>query len=131
MDISGMRVVAGDPVPGWYRMRLVRHGPWVPARIGFEHPLDFDTGTEDLSSAPVWHTFIDGKLVREPNADPAIAGVFRVWMHGEPISETEYLYMVANADYARKHAPSEPQARPKEPIDFTKVDAEFFAPRRK
>lgn len=42
--LAGERVHVrdGEPMPGYYKTRIVRGGPWVPARIWIEREIDDD-----------------------------------------------------------------------------------------
>ena len=93
-----------QPAPGCFLLRLVRGGPLVPARI--RHG---DAG---------WQAIVDGEA-RAPDPDPArAADVFRVWHHGEAISEEEFGYREALRLWARAHQADHPAARPRQPIDL-------------
>jgi len=105
----------GDPVPGFYRIRLVRGGPWVGARITYGPPLDPIDG-EELDRSPRWNAFIDGELIGEPGPCPHKAGAFRIWP-AHSISQAEHDYLVATARWARDHAQAEPAANPRQTID--------------
>lgn len=66
-----------DPQPGWFKIRMVRKGPHVAARL-YKH-LGF------------WVAEINGVPCGDSNPDPAIAdGVFRIWSTGTPITKAEY-----------------------------------------
>lgn len=82
------------PQPGFYRLRLVRNGPWRPARISYGPARDPLTG-ERLDRSPLWSAEIAGKLVAPPSPDPYRAGVYRVWHWGRPISLAEYTQLMA------------------------------------
>lgn len=73
----------GDPQCGWYRTRLVRGGPWVPARIWIEREIDPYSG--ELLSPEVFRCEIDGQR-RDP---------YRVWTYITPIPREEYDALIA------------------------------------
>ena len=77
------------PEPGFFRLKLVRGGPWVVARIGHAPPTDPITGAV-LDRSPVWSAEVSGALVASPSVDPMAAGVYRVWLGGVVIGEEEY-----------------------------------------
>ena len=91
-----------DPLPGFYRRRLVKGGPWVPARI-------FYSG--------------DGLLLCEVNgisADPLDAWT---WLAGHPISEDEFRWRTETMKWAS--GTNAPEATPSEPIDLMTTPIPF------
>ncbi|MEK7112662.1 MAG: hypothetical protein AAB875_05030 [Patescibacteria group bacterium] len=103
-------------VPGFYRTRLVRGGPWVAVRVAHEPTPDPATG-EALDRPPVWSIEIDGKLAREPSPDPETAGVLLAYAMRR-IDEKEYRYLLAASRHAKEKAPYLPEAEPKKPINL-------------
>lgn len=97
------------PVAGFYRMRLIRNGPFVPVRIWYGPSFDPATG-DWCDRSPMWRCCIGGKQ----------ESIWRAWPQcaGRPISEVEYRYMRASEDHASKFEPDMPQARPWEPINL-------------
>lgn len=79
----------------------------------------------------MWEALVDGKLVRPPSPDPAQAGVFRIWHSGTEIDESEYRFMAADAAWARKHAPDDPVAQPKNPVNLADLPPDYFLPPRR
>ncbi len=110
----------GEPRPGYFQVRKVRGGPYVGARLIHAPPTDPETG-ETLDRSPLWETWIDGVLVRDPSPDPVAAGVYRVWDFGEEITEAEYQFLVDHRAWARTNAPDSPEANAGEPIDISKM----------
>lgn len=104
----------GDPIPGLYRIRLVKGGPWVAARIVYGPPLDPIDGTE-LDRAPRWQCWIDGEMIGA-DPDPHAAGAYRIWP-AHQVSQAEYDHMVAVSKWAKEHSPRDPAANPTRPID--------------
>lgn len=107
------------PACGFFRLRLVAGGPWVPARISrpchctvlggagqVEHPW-----TDACDRFPPLLAEIAG---REPATDAAT--VERVWT-GQPVEEAEWRRLVAVAGWARDFAPDAPEATPERAID--------------
>jgi len=76
-----------QPEVGWFRMRLIKRGPYVAARIS--RPFGC-----------YWQATINGKS-SPMSADPAEARVFDIWTWAEMISEGEYEALL-------KHAPADP-----------------------
>lgn len=99
------------PEPGFYRLRLVRRGPYVPARIVLEEGL--------------WQVILNGAPSGKHEHPWAIAWMHKVWPYAETIMESDYDYMLAYAQWAEKHAPEDPAARPNEPIDVTTLPPPF------
>jgi len=97
-----------EPECGWFKTRLVKGGPWVPARIWMYQPIDEDTG--ELVG--------DEKLQCEVNGQHADAD--EVWSRlcGNPISEQEFNYMTATRRHAAFYEPDHPAANPRQPIDW-------------
>jgi len=95
------------PEEGFFRLRLVRGGPYVPARIAHD-----ETG---------WWAEIDGQRY-QPHPDPTHSeGVFRIWHGGRVIDEAEYRHMLAVRGWAERSMPQHPSATPREPIDAEKL----------
>lgn len=95
------------PSPGTFRVRLVRFGPWVAAKIVNENGL--------------WWVELDGREYGG-DADPWRAEhMERVWFHGHRIAEDEYRAALAVSMWARTNAPDHPAATPDRPIDMISV----------
>lgn len=45
---SSLTARSDQPQPGFYRTRLTRGGPWVPARIELVQDIDYDDAIEKL-----------------------------------------------------------------------------------
>lgn len=115
---------ASRPQPGFYKIRLVPKGPFVAARILHQPGRDPIDGTP-LDRSYWWTALIDGDAVAEPSIDPQEAGVFRIWPVCWEVSEPEYDYLLANAQWAKAHAPHEPAANPRQSIDLRALDPVF------
>ena len=104
------------PVPGWYRRRLVKGGPWVPVLLFVPCPLDPHTGEPlDRPRHPLC-------LIAD---DPADAMEQWSWVAGQPISRAEYLYLMAVRAHAIAHEPEMPEANPRRPIDLLRAPLPF------
>lgn len=112
------------PVPGPFRIRLVSGGPWVPARITYGPTVDPETG-ETLDRSPLWEAVVLGKRVAEPSPCPQTAGAVSVAARGNPVTETEYDYLMRLHAWAVDHDRWHPAAAPREPIDFLKSRTPF------
>lgn len=91
------------PSPGYYRLRLVRGGWEVPARLSFDDGL--------------WTAEIDGVVIAPPHADPVLAGADQIWHYGRPITELEYRLLHKLKQIVRCTDPSHPAVNPHRPID--------------
>ena len=70
-----------QPEPGYFRIRHVRGGPLIPARIF--HRLGF------------WSAAINGQAVGDSNPDPELVDVvMRIWTSGTRITADEYHAML-------------------------------------
>lgn len=94
------------PKPGWYRTRLAKGGPWVPARI-----MEFGT---------LWLVLLDGEPTQAA-ANPDPWKVHRMeWVNfSTEISEVEYDRLLAT----RRALPADSPLRdPMKPVDWLQVD---------
>ena len=88
------------PEPGRFKMKLVKGGPFVAAEI-----LVLPNGD--------WAAEINGKMQTPSNSDPAhAAGVFRIWTGGQRITDGEFNFLRALAEWARKNDPNHPLSAP-------------------
>jgi hypothetical protein len=114
--LRGKAVIASDdPQCGFYKRRLVKGGPFVPARIWLDQDIDPETG--ELRD--------DERLQCEVNggyADPYDAWQ---WLCGAPITEQEFRYMEALREHAAIHEPDHPMADPRKAIDHLKTPLHF------
>lgn len=104
------------PVAGFYQTRLVRGGPFVAVRVWFGQPYDPATG-EYCDRSYRWRAAIDGEQV----------DVWRVWpaCSGRPISEGEYRYLRTMSAHAKTYEPMMPEASPRKPIDWNRLNITF------
>ena len=96
-----------DPQEGFYKRKLVKGGVFVPARIWWYSPID-ENG--DLTGDEVLQAEVDGKY--------ADAYEQWQWLCAHPISEAEFNFLTAQRQWAQKHAPHEPYADPRKPVDW-------------
>lgn len=104
------------PHCGWFLARMARGGPPVPARIWLEQEVCQETG--ELLSDEVLKCEINGEL-----RDPFEAWH---WLFREPITESQYNYLMARKEYAETWAPTEPSANPYQKTDWSKVPSPTF-----
>lgn len=112
--------ISGDePQCGWYKTRLAKGGPWVPARIWMYQPTDAETG--ELDGDETLQCEIDGRW--------ADAGDKWIWLCQHPITEAEFNYLTAARQWAQENAPDEPLANPRQRVDWLKVPTPQFIKR--
>lgn len=110
---------ADRPDPGFYKVRLVKGGPHVAARITWAPATDPVTG-EMLDRSWFWTVTINEEPVANPSTCPWLAGAERVFL-GERIDEAEYQFLLKVRSWAVRSAPDAPEANPRERIDLTKM----------
>lgn len=69
----------GLPECGWYKRKMVKGGPWVPARIFITRDIDPETG--ELTDDERMLIEIDGETYRTPE---------KQWTYLIPISRADY-----------------------------------------
>jgi hypothetical protein len=118
-DTYGVRQV-GKPEPGFFKLRLVKGGPLVGARITHGPTIDPDTG-ETLDRSPFYAGEINGKPDPDPRPEPSDA-VWKIWEHGERIGEDEYRFLIADRAWVAQHEPHRPEANPTKPVDLATLN---------
>lgn len=114
--IAGLRPqITTEPQLGWYKRRLVRSGPWVPARVYLYQDVDEETG----------ELIADEELRCEVNGKPADPVDQWLYLADQPIAEAEFHYMTADVAWCEKHAPASPAANPQQPISTTQIPPLF------
>jgi hypothetical protein len=108
--------VDGEPQCGWFRRRLVKGGPWVPARIWMFQWLCQETG--ELVADELLQCEVAGS-----KADPEQEWS---WLCSWPITRQQYEYMKADANWAEDNAPHEPKANPRQRVDWSAVPVPTF-----
>jgi hypothetical protein len=107
----------GVPRPGFWKIRLVRGGPHVPAKIWDEAERDPETG--ELLEDEKLRCVVNG-IERDPEQ-----WAERLNCYGIAIDEDEYQYMSRVSDWAKEWAPDAPEASPTQPIDPLKTRPVF------
>lgn len=87
--------IIDQPRPGFFKLRMVKGGPWCPARIW---PVRRRTGSETLTA----------HILGEP------AEVDRVWLYGREIPEADYQRLMR-----------EPPVSPRQPVNFNAMPPLF------
>jgi hypothetical protein len=67
-----------EPHAGWYKVRLVKGGPFVPAEIWLDQVIDDETG--ELADDELLFATVNGQP-----ADP-----MKIWLSCRPISQAEF-----------------------------------------
>lgn len=98
-----------EPVAGFYRHRLRSGGVWGGVRIWFGPPHDPVTG-EELDRSPRWQAEFNGEPIDLDLVWPACTG--------QPILETLYDHLTAQACWARANAPQSAWANPSKRVDL-------------
>lgn len=99
------------PQCGYFKRRLVRGGPWVPARIWREPKIDFETeqpGAEDTILCEVGG--------ERRNADDQWN-----WLLNNPISKEEYDDKMKLRAWVKTYAPNEPEANEDRAINWNEA----------
>ncbi len=97
-----------EPQCGYFEMRLVKGGPMVPAKIWMVQITDPETG----------ELLADEQLQCEIDGEHRDASEAWSWLCGRPITEARFNYLTATRKWAQKHAPGEPYADPRKPVDW-------------
>jgi hypothetical protein len=96
----------GRPEPGFFKLRLRRHGAWVPAIIW--RPVPYYRQHELLA------------MIGEHEADP-----YEVWERGARISPAVFAFMIQDSAWAKEHAPDAPEAQPYNPVNLAEMRTLF------
>lgn len=102
------------PEVGYFRIKQVRGGPWIAARIYRSVARDPDTG-ELLDRSPVMLAELNGKFVDAYDLWPRVAG--------NNISEAEYKFLRADSKWAQENAPDDPAANLDQAINLSTLPA--------
>ena len=114
-----------DPQPGFFKVRLVRGGPLVPAAlcrpccctIGGGHDNTPHDWTEACDRYPQLTAFVDGVERFE--------WVRRVWEYGYESTASEYDLMTRKRAWDETYDPASPAANPTKPVDFDNLKPVF------
>jgi hypothetical protein len=101
--------VSVEPVAGFYRTKIVSGGCDVGIKIWHGAPLDPDTGDE-MDRGHRWQAHCNGSDI----------DLDRVWPNcgGDPIDQTEYVYLCDVQRWGEQNAPLSPQANPHQPVNL-------------
>jgi len=105
------------PAPGFWRIRLIKDGPFVAAAI-VRHHTTYEPGNvlNAMDRSPILTGYIDGEM-----CDP-----MKVWLrYGDPIDEREYQFLIRDSAWAKQNFPSDPKAAPRRAVDFSTLQIRF------
>lgn len=122
-ETYGVRQV-GRPEPGFFKLRLVKGGPLVGARITLGPTIDPETG-EPLDRSPFFAGEINGKPDPDPRPEPSDA-VWRIWERGERIGEAEYRFLIEDRAWVAQHEPYRPEATPEKRVDLATLNPKLL-----
>lgn len=107
------------PEEGYWLIRRVKGGPWIPARIWFErHP--------EHSAPEPWENGENRILgvFAEVNGKPA--SPMSVWhTRGRPIDAREYGFLLQDIEWVEAYAPHDPKANPDKRVDLSQAEMPF------
>lgn len=119
--------IAGYPEPGFFKLKLVRGGPWVPALIWRPCPMIIPEplSIEDTPAPEDWCRPTERSRplrarVGDRESDPG-----EVWISGLWITPREYYWRLKLQKWAVESAPAEPEAKPRQAVDLTRAPALF------
>lgn len=101
--------VEGEVESGWFKIRLVKDGPWVPVRIWLEQIMD----NEGCLAAPeVYRCTVNGQS-RKPD---------QVFFDKNliPITKAEFDRMVTHIEWCGSNRPLDPVMFPDRPVQISK-----------
>lgn len=109
-----------DPHCGWFRRKLVKGGPKVPAVIWLHQSVDEVTGE---LCAPSY-------FCCDVNAEPRDPYEEWEWLCGDPIPKSEFDHLTRLTAYARTHDHREPLANPRKALDLFSMPVPEFTQRK-
>jgi hypothetical protein len=115
-----------DARPGYFKVRLVKRGPWMPARLERDCTCTVNGGVDEEVHA--WIDTCDRHQRLRGEIDGMTVAVDRVWMWGEEITQAEHDYLVSSNEWDRENDATSPAARPREAIDLNTINPRRFAP---
>lgn len=106
-----------EPEPGFFKMKLVKNGPKIAARLYLNCPID-----------PEFGHYMDRSrhLIAEVDGveKPGLNGIYWVWTSGERITSAEFEYLKDLTAWCRRYDPSDPLANPTRPVVVNKTKPE-------
>lgn len=108
------------PEPGFFKIRLVKGGVWVAARITYSPTLDPETDAP-LDRSWHWGAEINGQECSDLAPTPG-ANVMRIWTYGDRITKDEFDYLLADQEHARLYRPHAPEATPNKAVNLREMN---------
>lgn len=106
------------PIPGFYKMRLVKGGPWVPVVIWRPCPIEPNPETfQGIDRYPRLQCRVAGR-----EADPVETFIS---CSDKVIPVHEYHYLLDSYGWAIENAPEAPEANPYRAIDLGAMPSLF------
>lgn len=107
--------IPDEPRAGFFQRRLVKGGPFVPARIWLHQDIGADG------------ELLDDEVLRcEINGEPADPEEAWSYLCSAPISEERFRYLTARGEWSSFYAPTEAAANPRQPIDWNSMQPPSF-----
>lgn len=116
------------PLPGLYRTRLVKDGPWVPVEVvrmcactvnGTAHNVEHEwqSGENGQPACDRYsHTLrctVDGR--------PADVRRYWPWLASQPLTRESFDLLVETIAYERRHVPGSPYLNPRQPANLART----------
>ena len=115
------------PEPGFFKLRLVKGGPWVPAVLFLPCPWVPPLGAQEVElGAPgpdEWCRPIERSRQLLALIGNRPGDVDKVWTWGERIGANEYAWRMKLADWAT--SAGAPEATPRQPVRLGKIESIF------
>src|SRR5262245_16303797 len=115
--------------PGFYRVRLVKGGPWVPVEVRCD-PLTEMISVVEMGRSTVFEIalseFKDAIVDCVIEADAFQHPLIRICWFGEKIEPHVYDKMLELIDWARKNAPEHPVLHPTQPIRLSRLPVDLI-----
>jgi hypothetical protein len=115
----------GWPEPGFFKMRLVRGGPWVAALIWRPCPMILPQPSEMTPALEDWCFPTERPRLLRATISEDEASPNEVWERGSRISPREYQKLLDVHRYAVAYAPHEPEANPRRKVDLGRQPSIF------
>ena len=113
------------PLPGYYKTRLVKGGPYVPARI-FRTCCCTVNGGEENAEHP-WRPSCDRFPPLRGEINGEERNPFDIWsrLAKHPITKADFHFMTDTRKWAEAHSPLMPEADPRRSIDLNTIPPMF------
>jgi len=117
--------LVSDPSPGWYKMRAVKNGPWLPARLDRDCYCTAGGGDDQAK-----HDWQEGACDRYPHLQGVLDGrpvaVHVIWTSARKITQDEHQYITEALAHDR--ATGQQSANADQPVALDEIQARRFEP---